>query len=90
MWKRAKEEVLLKLLHERSTAMIQIDMDMPENCFCCKLSFAGHCPVAGRPIQILNSNCVLKRPQWCPLKDVGPGASSVDPGAAQNNLMPAT
>ena len=70
--------------------MIQIDMDMPENCFACRFSFSYHCTAAGLPIPIPNSNCVLKRPQWCPLKDVGPGTSSVDPGAAQNNLMPAT
>lgn len=70
--------------------MIQLDIGMPNNCFDCRFSFAYYCPVAGRPIEIPNSNCVLKRPQWCPLTDVGPGALNVDPGAAQNNLMPAT
>ena len=70
--------------------MIQIDMEMPENCFDCRFSFAYHCPVAGHPIPIPNSNCVLTRPQWCPLKDAGPNASSLGPGIVQNNLMPAT
>lgn len=70
--------------------MIQIDMEMPNNCSDCKLSFAYLCPVTGNLIPIPNSNCVLKRPQWCPLKDVGPGALNVDHIAAQNNLMPAT
>ena len=70
--------------------MIQIDMDMPSNCFNCKFNFVSYCPVASHPIPIPNTNCVLERPQWCPLKDVGLNASSLGPGAAYNNLMPAT
>ena len=50
--------------------MIAVDMDMPENCFTCRFSFAFNCQVTGHPISIPNSNCVLKRPQWCPLKEV--------------------
>lgn len=70
--------------------MIQIDMDMPENCFACRFSFVYYCSFMNKPIPIPNSNRILKRPQWCPLEDVGPGASNVNPGTAQNNLMPAT
>ena len=55
--------------------MIQIDMEMPSNCFNCKLSFAYHCSATGLPITIPNTNCVLEHPPWCPLKDAGSGAS---------------
>ena len=70
--------------------MIYVDIDMPKNCLDCKFSFAFRCLVVCSPISIPNTNCILRRPEWCPLKDAGPGALSVDPGAAQNNLMPAT
>jgi len=51
--------------------MILVDINMPDNCYQCPIRKRHYCSIKKRVLDSRNSvNDILKRPDWCPLKEV--------------------